>query len=215
MADGVGNFDSAHLYVQWGGKLPGGEIWSCGFRLANTTAGAGASYATNHHTAITNAIKAYHADTSVAIATRCLLSFVKMNIVGVDGKYQEQNTHEQLVPDLAGGGGSGVCPANQITAVVSLLTQYSRGPAHRGRFYSPLPTQGVGADGLILDGGRNGIKLGAETLRTAVNAADSSYKMAVFSRKANGATHNLVTAIAVGKALDTQRRRRNALKETY
>lgn len=215
MPANTGPYDTPHLYCQWGGKLPGGDVWSCGVRFAATGGGSPTTYSTAHHTAVTSAIKALHIDSSTQIGSRALLSFVKLNVIDTNGKYAEQVTHEQILADFAGTGAGTNYPANQVALAVSLLTQYTRGPAHRGRFYLPLPVAVPGADGLVSTSAATNMKTALTTWVTAMNAADSSWKLAVFSRKASGPAHNLVTGVAVGRVLDTQRRRRNALKENY
>jgi hypothetical protein len=54
-----------------------------------------------------------------------------------------------------------------------------------------------------------------DTLRTAVNAVNADYEMAIFSRKAGSPGNRRVTGNLVGEVLDTQRRRRRSLVENY
>jgi hypothetical protein len=214
MAYTAGNFDNPHLYVQWGGKLPGNEQWSCGLRLRNKT-GTAFVYAESQHTAVTNAIKTYHASNSSQISAAAKLSFVKMNLINVDGHYAEATTHEQIVADLAGSGATPSIYPNQIALAVSLVTGFSRGPAHRGRFYMPLPAFPVDAAGLISDEHRDFAVTAATTLLTSLNAASANWEVAVFSRKQGAAGNRKVTGIEIGRVLDTQRRRRRSLAEGY
>lgn len=214
MAYVPGPFDSAHLYVQWGGKLPGNEQWSCGVRMYGPSAQAVADAATlvDDYAA---AIQAYHTRNTSNISGAAKLSFVKTNAIGVDGHYMSNVTNEQIIADV-GGGGAAIPPhPNQIALVISLVTGFSRGSAHRGRFYMPLPVFLPGADGLISEADRNFAKGSAETLLAALNAATPAWKVGVFSRKLGSPGHRAVTGIQVGRALDTQRRRRRSLVENY
>lgn len=210
----AGPFDSSHLYLQWGGKLPGGEQWSNGLRMA----AAGASTSLDPEgmiAACATAVQAWHVHADSCIHPLAKLSFVKLNYIDPSGHYAEDQTFEQVIADVAGGGTSTVYTANQITLAVSLTTGVSRGVAHRGRFYMPLPTPYVQVDGLISTADRNKIKARADVLLAALNAVSSNYDVAVFSRKAGHPAHRLVTGTEIGRVLDTQRRRRNKMTELY
>jgi len=210
----AGPFDSQHVYVQWGGKLPGNEQWSCGLRFYNTTG----SPLTNDPTwlaAVKTAIQAYHVSTSSYISGAAKLSFVKGNVIGTDGLYVSQNTEQVIVADVAGGGAATPPHPNQIALAISLTTGFSRGPAHRGRFYMPLPMFLPAADGLISVTDQGFARTSAQTLLAALNAITANLQVGVFSRKVGAAGHRAVTGIQVGRALDTQRRRRRSLVEGY
>lgn len=209
----VGPFDSTHIYVQWGGKLPGDEEWSCGFRMWKA-AGSTPSDATALLSQVSAAISAYHLRSTSHISAKVKLSFVKCNAIDVNGHYQGAGTTEQLFADVSGGGtGSGNNP-NQIALAVSLTTGFSRGPAHRGRFFNPCPDVGVDTDGTISPGQALETATSAKALMTAINLGGAE-QMVVMSRKAGAPGHRAVTGAQVGRILDTQRRRRNSLLENY
>ncbi len=211
----VGPFNDVHMYVQWGGKLPGGEQWSCGLRLAQHATGTWlATDAATDLAAISAAISAFHVRAATRIDSRALLSFCKANMITVDGHYVLPTTNEHVFADLPGGVSSGVMP-NQITLAVTTLTAVTRGPAHEGRFYLPLPSMGIGANGVIEVGDQTSVKGSCATLLTALNAVDSKYGVAVMSRKSGAPAQNMVTGFKVGAVLDTQRRRRRSLPEAY
>lgn len=210
----VGPFDSSHIYVQWGGKLPGNEQWSCGFRMWKAGGSTDAD-ASGLLVGVSAAIAAYHTSTTAYIAGAAKLSFVKVNAIGTDGRYLGAGTVEATYGDVAGGGAAIPPHPNQVALVISLMTGFSRGPAHRGRFYMPLPMFLPAADGLITDSDRDFARGAAAGLRTAVNTNSSGHVMTVMSRKAGAPGHRAVTAIEVGRALDTQRRRRRSLIEDY
>lgn len=209
-----GPFDSGHWVLQWGGKLPGNETWSCSMRMALT--GGAVVIDDAKLTAAANAITAYHQNAASFISVFAKLSFVKLNAVDVDGHYVTNPTNEKILADL-GGGSAQAAPSfpNQVAWAVTLTTGFSRGLAHKGRFYNPLPIPAVGVDGLTTAGNATSVKNTATTLLGALNAIDPGLQVAVFSRKAGAPTHRLVTGIQVGRALDTQRRRRRKLMENY
>lgn len=209
-----GPFDTSHLYLQWGGKLPGNESWSCGLRFAavvDVNSGDPAGMLAG----VTTAVQAFHTAALTTTSPDCKLSFVKLNMINATGHYALQSTFEQIVADVAGGGSATTRYPNQVALAVSLITDVSRGPAHRGRFYVPMPTAIVAADGLISTSARDGVKTAATTFLNSLNAVNANYDVAVFSRKQGAPAHRLVTGIEVGRALDTQRRRRRKLTELW
>ncbi len=156
----------------------------------------------------------------VAAVTRARIAFASaragiVNAIGVDGKYIENTTLEHVHANVPGTGLDSRTLPNQIALVVSLLTGFSRGPAHRGRVYLPMPTMVVGGDGRIDPGEVSVVKTAFNTLLTDLNAIDAGFKVAVMSRKAGAAIGRNVTGVEIGRVLDTQRRRRNKLAEAY
>lgn len=209
-----GPFSAAHFYLQWGGTLPGGDEWSCGMRMIPTGSGT----PVNDPTALTNAataIEAFHSRGVSYISPRALLTFTKLNLIGTDGKYVDNVTYEHVHANVPGGGTEARTLPNQIALAISLLTGFGRGPAHRGRFYMPLPTMVIGTDGRADPNDITFVKGSANTLITALNATSPNYKIGVMSRKLGAATARIVTGVEVGRVLDTQRRRRNKLVEAY
>jgi len=211
----IGPYDQPHLYAQWGGKLPGGEEWSNGIRFRAIGAHTVASGDVAAMLApLTTAITAFHTRATTLVHNTAKLSYVKLNAIAVDGTYMSLNTNEQIVADV-GGGSTAVCPPNQIAMVVTWLTSFTRGPAHKGRIYLPLPATQLDTDGIVSTVSADGIKASAATFLTALNAVSADYEAAVFSRKAGNPGNNKIQAPSVGRVLDTQRRRRRSLAELY
>jgi len=209
-----GNFDSAHLYVQWGGKLPGNEQWSCGFRMRKKTAGAvdsGSGLLVN----VGAALVAFHTRDESHISAQAKLSFVKVNAIGVNGRYVGDGTNEATYADVGGAWTGAQKFPNQVAWAVSLTTGFSRGPAHRGRFFLPLPMCTLDTDSRVADADADALHGSVQTLITNLNAVNADYEVAVFSRKSGAAGNRRVTGNQVGRVLDTQRRRRRALVEDY
>lgn len=222
-----GPFATAHVLIQWGGKLPGGEQWSCSIRCAeqehiagSTTVPSADSVASWNDGAIKDAVLAFHTRPESHINAAALLSFVKANRIDLDGKYMDPTTSDYTFSDVAGGGGTNNLVPNQVALAVSLLTGYSRGPAHRGRFFLPLPAMALGTDG------RFSAALATETagsVKTFLEAladtpgidAPNSLTPMVMSRKSGAPAQRKITGAAVGRVLDTQRRRRKSLGEAY
>jgi hypothetical protein len=216
MAYTAGPFNAAHVYVQWGGKLPGSESWSCGVRLRKKSGVVQSGEAANMLPGLVTALTAFHSSGSTNLGTGAKLSFVKSNAISMDGHYMDPaGSNETVVADVPGGGTSQQTFPNQVALAVTLTTGFSRGPAHKGRFYLPLPNGSIDANGLIPAGGAIAVSGAVDDLITAINAIDATYELAVFSRKSGAAGNRKVTGNLVGRALDTQRRRRRSLNEDY
>lgn len=209
-----GPFPGMHLYLQWGGKLPGNEQWSCGLRMASTGAVTSLD-PVGMIGAVTTAVQTYHTSILTSISSRALLQFVKLNAIGTDGRYEEESTTEQLVADVGGSGSATSSMPNQIALAVSLTTAFSRGPAHRGRFYLPMPTFGLDANGVFAAANADAVSDATDTFVASLNAVNAAWKVAVISRKLGAPMQRLVTGNQVGRVYDTQRRRRRSLVEDY
>jgi hypothetical protein len=221
-------FDSQHVLLTWGGKLPGGESWSCGLRLCEQVHVPGANTLITQtetkswlYGSLKSAVQAFHTAPTSWIAPACKLSFAKAARIGLDGKYIDQSTDEFVFPDLAGGGNAifAIHP-QQVALAVSLTTGYSRGLAHRGRFFMPMPvcpiTETTGLiDTVTADQVRQSVKTFLEAVADVPGIdAPNSLTPSVMSRRGAGG-HRVITGVEIGRALDTQRRRRRGLKENY
>jgi hypothetical protein len=216
----VGDFDSEHIYVQWGGKLPGGEQWSCGLRLASTTptqpVDPDVVNGTGLQTSIKNAIVAFHQSDKTNLGTGAKLSFVKTNVIDVTGHYKDPGaTNEIVLADLPGAGTSPQVFPNQVALVVTFTTNFNRGPAHSGRIYLPLFNSVLDSSGLVPAANADLVSQAADTLIASLNSTGGQFTPAVFSRKTGAARHHQITGNRVGRVLDTQRRRRRSLPELY
>jgi hypothetical protein len=224
-----GDFDRNHLQLTWGGWLPGNESWSCSIKLANAVNEAilndtyldGIDLQDAIDGYLKDAVLAFHTDPRTLISGACYLDFAKVALIGRQGLYPpDQNAHEHVFAHIAGGG-SGAIPPNQIALAVSLTTGFTRGAAHRGRFYLPATTTPlVGTTGLISDAAADGVAAAAKAFVEAISdvpGLDTPYSpgAVVMSRKSGQARTRQVTGIAVGKVIDTQRRRRRSLPESY
>lgn len=226
MAYTAGPFDRKHLYLQWGGALPGGEQWSCGIRLAaegSQTANDVSLDAWDietHLTSCVTAVTAMHQSSSTLISPRATLGFVKLNRINTAGHYDEATTHQRILANLTGGGASSPAPPNQIAWAITTTTRVSRGPAHSGRFYLPMPVITLGTDGLIPTAS---VQSAAVPLKAFIEAISDvpgvdvafSPGAVVMSRKSGAPATHQITGIAIGRVLDTQRRRRRKLTELY
>jgi hypothetical protein len=162
---------------------------------------------------VLSALTTYHTSTSLNISKAAVMTMVKLNEIGTDGKYTRPNTvyHEFPVP-VPGVGN--LYPPPQVAIAVSLTTPIKRGRAHAGRFYLPVPSVALGSWGGLTAGTMDTALLAAKTMVNAVNAACSPYKVAVMSNIGEG-TFQIVTGVRIGQAYDTMRSRREKIPESY
>lgn len=214
-----------HMYLQWGGSLPGSEQWTNGIRLANTGDG---EYVIPEGSidgllsgAIATALSAWHSGSGSVVAPSAKLEWAKLNAIDVSGHYIEGVTHEYVWgTPVAGGGAGSPTPPNQLALAVTWTTAYARGPAHQGRLYLPTPVVNVDStSGLFSALQANGVEAAANTfyaaLNTAVETVEAGMRCCIMSRKSGAATRRMITGAKVGRVLDTQRRRRRSLPESY
>jgi hypothetical protein len=100
----------------------------------------------------------------------------------------------------------------QIAVCVSMLTGLA-GARNRGRFYLPPP-----ADTVLTTAGRlssSSMTILANGLESAFTALNTAGFSPVIRSSVGGGAETAVTQLRVGSVLDTQRRRRNQIAETY
>lgn len=218
-------YDREHGVLVWGGSLPGGETWSNSLRMAETeetlpftndTAGWDMQMFLDHYTGI---LQAHHADANSFVSDRCKLNYVKFNRVDVNGRYVDQTSFINTFADVAGGRSGNVHP-NQITLVVSFGSAVTRGPASKGRLYSPMPAMAIETSGLISVGNatdaRDRFRALIEDLSDIPGLDTAAGPGAVLmSKVGTGTKTRRISSCRVGRVLDTQRRRRRNLAESY
>lgn len=139
------------------------------------------------------------------------LGYVKANRIGANGKYIDPITAEHIVPAPTVLG-SGTPMPFQISCVVSLRAP-GRGAGTHGRMYIPNQNKGVDNHGQYQVAGLGTtLSTTVDFLNALSTAGDVNLHPAIVSAKG---PYNLVSSVEVGSVPDTQRRRRNALVETY
>jgi hypothetical protein len=150
------------------------------------------------------------------------LTFIKLNRIGVDGKYADEDsmTHDYPTPIIGPSSGSNAVP--QLACVATLRTAAERGRANRGRMFLPPVT---GFDQPSSDGrasAANALRV-ANGVSTLINSLRTAYVtqygpggqgagVSVVSNIGAG-TSRYVTYVEVGRVIDTTRSRRSSLPE--
>lgn len=215
---------AAHVLYTFSGTLPGGEEWSIGMRTGTYTPDldelqAEATYFADCFAVLSNASRGLGTYNPLTWTfTTCTA-----RLVGADGKTETVATG---VPNgnVVGSASTPACP-NQTACVVSLLTNRA-GRSFRGRVYLPFLNPGsltatgrlqaiarVDADNFVntmvqlINGGATPVGVTAPTPLT-------HGRVSIQSQTSNQAAPP-VTATKTGDVLDTQRRRRDKLIESY
>jgi hypothetical protein len=218
-----------HYLLTWGGRLYGNEQFSCSLRTAHPIGENDPSlYTIEEQEAkipdLVTDLSAFHG--SSAFNNQTHLDWVKFNAIGADGRYlNQQHTTVRFLGGFPATGTSTVYAAPQLSLAVSLGTAKSRGPGSRGRFFAPCPASAnsVAFDGRIATPTTTGgFGLAVDTMLKAVNnwpGGDLNKPRLVVAtpggRGMPDGDNIPITKYAIGRVVDTQRRRRNALAEDY
>lgn len=207
-----------HWLFAFGGTLSEGtgaddEIWQCGIRgVPNATANYGDEDAILDR--IAPEISAWFALGATQMSASSKLDFIKLNEIAPDGKYAGGTSHTKMLTPVAGGYGSQM--PGFLSVAWSWRSTQTRGRATHGRIYPPV--------GLLQ---RNTSIITSDEQATFLAAAQNLLKI-VDGRHDSGATPGMagqivssfglqrtITSIKIGNVIDVQRRRKNALVETY
>lgn len=190
------------------------EQFSFSFAFIKRTAGSTPAVPTEVPPAIVTAFNTYWGTTGL-ISNAAALRSLKLNEIGTDGKYANDDTVEYEYPGTAPTGPSLPNFPPQVSLAVSLRTDAARGRAHAGRFYLPSPSIGLqSSTGTISAASQATVSNATKALLESCNAALVGWRVGVVSKIGSG-TERPVTKIAVGAALDTIRSRRTDIPESY
>lgn len=147
------------------------------------------------------------------ISNAAELEVLKLNHIGTNGRYTQPGTVLYEYPDGIKNTSTFYPPA-QIAYAVSLRTAFTRGRAHAGRFYIPLPSVQPNSLGTLADPDVGKIANPTETLLRVIDNVLPDWGLGIVSNLGAGAQHK-VTHARYGRVLDTIRSRRANLPENY
>lgn len=189
------------------------EIWSCGIRLwAESYDGFDEVDYTEG--LAKDACAAWVARPGSRISSNCSLDMIKFNEIAPDGSYANPGvTNEYIYPTpVVGQGGPGSLPY-QCTVVLSWRTNArERGPASKGRIYSPAPSMVVPTTtGLFAPSDAVAMADSAALFLNTldITVAGEPFRPSIMSQI--GGAHEQIDWVYVDNRVDTQRRRSNAL----
>lgn len=202
--------------VTFGGELYG-DIWQCGLHMLGDAGGiTSVPYDTILADIKTDVTTWF---TAIGVTSAAKLNRVSFNEIDpLTKKYvSATNSYELSFTGIPGTVSSNLHP--QISLCNSLLTGAKRGIAARGRIYPPPTVQvnQVGNDGQLASGARLAMATATKNLVANLNNWPGLNLPTVPEVVILGYDGSMrkVTSVSVGSIPDTQRRRRNALKETY
>ena len=195
------------------GTLYGSETFSFGLSIVPDFPGGTPLNPAGNIAAVAAAVSEFF--TSVGIDNSAILTLLKFNEIGPDGRYVDQAETIQFEYDPPVAGIASGNPAPQVALAVSLMTARVRGRAHTGRFYLPVPTAPLEGDGLLSAANALEYADAATALCDDLNAIwAGSWVVGVASDVGPG-RFEAATYIRVGRVYDTIRSRRRSLAENY
>lgn len=224
-------YENQFNYLTFGGTAYAGvETWSVGLKLSRTIETTSSIQAIALSCA--PLVETYWRDVNAVFLSTHTLEFCKVAAVDTDGRYLPgESVYEHLyLPPIAGPrvvtvGSNQSLP--QQSLCISLRTAVTRGYAAKGRIYPPPQYVQLG-----LDGSANAVASYATPVKTLINSinAATGTGVVVIASKGKGVRNpsstgkprytyptpgaeHAVTAVSVGRVVDTQRRRRRQLNE--
>lgn len=217
MATAEGPFADQHIQYTFSGGLPGGEIWSCSMR----TAAAAVTLEQLQEAALFagTAFKAmWETAGSVRASNPPSVTFTKTTarLIGADGIaiFVAEDTIRQSAGNAGGQG------APNQSALVATLATPKAGRTGKGRMYFPwlFPAFTEGTDKLnptTLNPFAAAMAAMLDTHADGPGGTWGPFRIAVQSRVIGSPSVSPVTSVRIGDVMDTQRRRRNKVIETY
>lgn len=210
------------IKLTWGGSLANDEeIWTCGMHFANQNADViGGAWTSIDETVMTNiadAIRTMHTTSGLAIPQGVRLEWVKVALIGRDGKYEQ--APKEFILSTPAGGATSASYAPQLSTVITLQSDKYKDPGKFNRYY--VPSLGpVGAPNYKYTSAMTAEM--AETHATMIDSLNNIFnslsgQMGLRAAAVNQqtSTYEYITKVKVGSIVDTQRRRRNKLVEEY
>jgi hypothetical protein len=214
--------DATHKVTILGDMFAGVEEWTTSFYLGDSAGwGAGSTPTVAEAQAIAGHWKTFWQTAANQFSSSYRYLGVKVSHVGEDGKSPAELTQFYMEPAPVAGPYAASIPAPQLSLVATLATLKARGKGSKGRMYLPGIGSSVTATGKIDSLKAAGVANTFKVFLDSVNA-DAAVPGFVMLNSAETAgvpykapELNRVASVRVGDVFDTQRRRRNALQETY
>jgi hypothetical protein len=213
----------AHKVVRctlFGSMYSGAEIWSTGFYMGNE--GSDAAEPTEAFADVVLASwQDFFTATNTSISFNWKTHGVKLALYNEDETTDTANVVQKTYTTAIAGqnGGAGFPP--QVSLVASLLAGLGTQRGDKGRMFIPGVASGLDTTGHATTGYAQTIATNLKTFFDDLNGSfDAPGQLINASHPSSipsGALplNKLVTTIKVGNVYDTQRRRRNALAESY
>lgn len=214
-----------HFLLSFGGTLAADqEQWANNIRLGPPLGGTFGAI-TNPEGALDDIetdLRTLFGTPNMGASSDVKVRWIKLNEIGPDGRYANQSeTHAKYLEgtEVFAGPGTPSLPP-QCSVAVSWTTGRSRGPGSKGRVFVPRPSFGVDPAG----------RISSATVATMVTAWTTfiqnlnnwpgldwpnSPVAVVASNVGAPGPMEQITGVRIGDVMDTQRRRRESIVETY
>jgi len=198
----------------------GTEIWSTGFFVGYEDSGVSNPTQADCD-AIATLWATYFSSVSAQIANDYLTTQVKMAQLNTDGTTMVDNTVFSTYTTPPAGNYAATQYPPQLALAATLKSSLARGFAAKGRMYLPGVTHAVDSTGKISTATTGAHATVLKTFFDGVNTQLGIRGQVINASFGRGGASPVVgvnkevTQIMVGNVFDTQRRRRNALTETY
>lgn len=157
--------------------------------------------------------------TTGMISVGCQLTWVKLALIGADGKYQQEPVVYDFPAPVNGSVTTFVEP--QRALAITFESSRLRAPGRYGRIFIPMFAGEVTSEGLIKSDLASTVNSATKVLLDALNDyfsdpdnyLDQDVDAIVLSEKTT--SHNTILKVKTGRVVDTIRSRRNKMKEQY
>lgn len=189
------------------------EIWQCTINLNSFSSVDADAWLSGGQ----SAIKTWFTGSSAKMSALSRIHWLKLNKINAAGEYDDpttSHTYNYATPGV--GYVTGSYWTIDQCVVWSWTTALSRGPGHMGRIYPPNAGAAVAGGAQVIDSTAQSQHItAAKGLLSVLSATYSGVTMfPVVATKIN-ATNPPITGVRVGRVIDTQRRRRNKVSESY
>jgi len=211
-----------HTLVTFGGVLNTGaatpEIWQSGVRVTDVVGGGPLADHDAYLAGIKDPLGTWFEVTgSAGFPATATLNWIKANPINAAGKYADDTTHLYDYPTPVAGGGVApfFSPVPDILCLaISWTTAKARGKSHAGRIYLPNYSMPVVTPGSMrAQGGLNALWRDRGLALLALLANSNVHAVPIIASSAGPTAQ--ITGVRVGDVIDVQRRRKDALKESY
>jgi hypothetical protein len=143
------------------------------------------------------------------------LTWLKVNNIGADGRYSDPTTHQHDYTSPVAGGTGGQAGPSFLSLAISWTTSRTRPPGAFGRIYPPNFTWPLSGGSTVSAATQDSARdSGVALLEFIRNCEGDLGAIPVIASKTN-ATNTEINGVRVGNVYDVQRRRKNAVRETY
>lgn len=200
-----------HYLLAFGGPLfTEGEQWSMSLRSTPNFAEGGAGSAEDTLTELEAVLRTWWA--TGPASPNAKLGWLKYNRIAADGKYMHEWSNTRELTTLVTPSASTTRFPPQCAVVATLETGVTRGLAHRGRLFIPVPKHTIAETGRLSAASATDMATSVATLLTNLNGV-ANYGTNIVASSVREGAERPITGVSMGRVIDTVRSRRAQLKE--